>query len=416
MINRLKPKSEFTRNVLTLMTGTTMAQAIPLAASPILTRIYSPEDFGLFALFMSLAVIFSVIATGRYELAIMLPSKEEEARSIVFLSVLINIIISLTLFLIISLFNAQITNLLGKDEISPWLYVLPFTVFLLGLFKSLNFWNNRGKKYKSLAFAQVSQSGMTAGANLLFGFLGYSSIGLIIGNILGQIISIGMLSRSFFKTKIKIDNLKIIALAKKYKFFPKFSVLSGLINVSSKEIPKIIIANILEMKVLGFLSLAQRMMIAPIALFSSSIQQVFFQSATKEYKEKGNVETLYRSTRNKLFIIAVIPFILLYIFAVDIFTFIFGDAWGEAGEIVKILVPFYFIYFIAAPLNIMFIVAEKQKLEIQWQITFFIMSIGSLLFSSFISSDMYFILTTFSISNALVFLYALYLTNKIAKG
>jgi len=398
------------------MTGTTMAQAIPLAASPILTRIYSPEDFGLFALFMSLAVIFSVIATGRYELAIMLPSKEEEARSIVFLSVLINIIISLTLFLIISLFNAQITNLLGKDEISPWLYVLPFTVFLLGLFKSLNFWNNRGKKYKSLAFAQVSQSGMTAGANLLFGFLGYSSIGLIIGNILGQIISIGMLSRSFFKTKIKIDNLKIIALAKKYKFFPKFSVLSGLINVSSKEIPKIIIANILEMKVLGFLSLAQRMMIAPIALFSSSIQQVFFQSATKEYKEKGNVETLYRSTRNKLFIIAVIPFILLYIFAVDIFTFIFGDAWGEAGEIVKILVPFYFIYFIAAPLNIMFIVAEKQKLEIQWQITFFIMSIGSLLFSSFISSDMYFILTTFSISNALVFLYALYLTNKIAKG
>jgi O-antigen/teichoic acid export membrane protein len=416
MINRLKPKSEFTRNVLTLMTGTTMAQAIPLAASPILTRIYSPEDFGLFALFMSLAVIFSVIATGRYELAIMLPSKEEEARSIVFLSVLINIIISLTLFLIISLFNAQITNLLGKDEISPWLYVLPFTVFLLGLFKSLNFWNNRGKKYKSLAFAQVSQSGMTAGANLSFGFLGYSSIGLIIGNILGQIISIGMLSRSFFKTKIKIDNLKIIALAKKYKFFPKFSVLSGLINVSSKEIPKIIIANILEMKVLGFLSLAQRMMIAPIALFSSSIQQVFFQSATKEYKEKGNVETLYRSTRNKLFIIAVIPFILLYIFAVDIFTFIFGDAWGEAGEIVKILVPFYFIYFIAAPLNIMFIVAEKQKLEIQWQITFFIMSIGSLLFSSFISSDMYFILTTFSISNALVFLYALYLTNKIAKG
>jgi len=416
MINRLKPKSEFTRNVLTLMTGTTMAQAIPLAVSPILTRIYSPEDFGLLALFMSMAVILSVMATGRYEMAIMLPKKEEDARSIVILSMLINAIVSLLLLLIVILFNQEITSLLGKEEISPWLYLLPLTVFLLGLFKSLNFWNNRGKKYKTLALGQIVQSGTTAGSNLSFGFAGYSSIGLIIGNLVGSFFVIVILSQDFLKRKIEFDKLKIFALAKKYRFFPKFSVPSGLINVSSKEIPKIIIANILEMKVLGFLSLAQRMMIAPIALFSSSIQQVFFQSATKEYKEKGNVESLYRSTRNKLFLIAIVPFILLYIFAVDVFTFIFGEAWGEAGEIVKILVPFYFIYFISAPLNIMFIVAEKQKLEMQWQITFFVMSIGSLLLSSWISSDMYFILTTFSIANALVFLYALYLTNKIAKG
>jgi len=416
MINKLKPKSEFSRNVLTLMTGTTMAQAIPIAISPILTRIYTPEDFGLFALFMSMAFILSVMATGRYEMAIMLPKKEEDARTIVLLSILINSVISSVLLLIVGVFNKQITALIGKEEISPWLYVVPLTVFLLGLFKSLNFWNNRGKKYKNIALSQIAQSGTTAGSNLSFGFFGYSSIGLIIGNIVGHLFSIAILGRDFLKSKVEFDKLKIIALAKKYRFFPKFSVPSGLINVSSKEIPKIIIANILEMKVLGFLSLAQRMMVAPIALFSSSIQQVFFQSATKEYKAHGNAEALYKSTRNKLFLIAIVPFVLLYIFAVDIFTIVFGEAWAEAGEIVQILVPFYFVYFVAAPLNIMFIVAEKQKLEMQWQIIFFVFSISSLLIASSLSSDVHFILTIFSLSNMLVFLYALYLTAKIAKG
>ena len=90
MINKLKPKSEFSRNVLTLMTGTTIAQAIPIAISPILTRIYTPEDFGMFALYMSVASILSVVATGRYELAIMLPKKDEDAVNIVALSIIIS--------------------------------------------------------------------------------------------------------------------------------------------------------------------------------------------------------------------------------------------------------------------------------------------------------------------------------------
>jgi O-antigen/teichoic acid export membrane protein len=90
LLTKLKPKSEFAKNVLTLMTGTTIAQAIPIAISPILTRIYTPEDFGVFALYMSLASIISVVATGRYELAIMLPKKDDDAINIVALSTLIS--------------------------------------------------------------------------------------------------------------------------------------------------------------------------------------------------------------------------------------------------------------------------------------------------------------------------------------
>ena len=97
MIQRLKPKSEFSKNVLTLMTGTTIAQAIPIAISPILTRIYTPEDFGVLALFVAITSIFGSIANGRYELAIMLPKKDENAINIFALGLIITFSMSFIL-------------------------------------------------------------------------------------------------------------------------------------------------------------------------------------------------------------------------------------------------------------------------------------------------------------------------------
>jgi len=101
MLTKLKPKSEFSRNVLTLMTGTTIAQAIPIAISPIVTRIYTPEDFGIFALFIAIITIFGSIANGRYELAIMLPKKDEDAINIFALGFIIISVMSLFLLILV---------------------------------------------------------------------------------------------------------------------------------------------------------------------------------------------------------------------------------------------------------------------------------------------------------------------------
>ena len=188
MLTKLKPKSEFSRNVLTLMTGTTIAQAIPIAISPILTRIYTPEDFGVFALYMSVASILSVIAAGRYELAIMLPKKDEDAINIVALSILISFFISFISFLVIFLFNAKITNLLGNSEISNWLYFIPITVLLTGMYRSFNYWSNRKKQYKRLATSKIIQSFTTSSTNLSMGFGGFGASGLILGGVLGFLI------------------------------------------------------------------------------------------------------------------------------------------------------------------------------------------------------------------------------------
>ncbi|MDD3506007.1 MAG: oligosaccharide flippase family protein, partial [Sulfurimonas sp.] len=184
-MKRLKPKSEFSKNVLTLMTGTTIAQAIPIAISPILTRIYTPEDFGVFALYVAIASILSVIATGRYEMAIMLPKKDEDAVNIVALSIIISFFVSFISLVIVFIFNAKITNILGNPEISNWLYFIPITVLLTGVYQSFNYWSNRKKQYKRLAISRVVQSGSTATTNLGMGFGQMGSSGLILGQVLG---------------------------------------------------------------------------------------------------------------------------------------------------------------------------------------------------------------------------------------
>ena len=128
IIKKFKVKSDFNQNVITLITGTTIAQAIPIAISPILTRINSPEDFGILSIFVSITAIFGSIANGRYELAIVLPKKDEDAINIFALGFIIVSCVSLVLLLLVVVFNGYCTTLLGNQEISFWLYFVPLVV------------------------------------------------------------------------------------------------------------------------------------------------------------------------------------------------------------------------------------------------------------------------------------------------
>ena len=132
------------------MGGNIISQSLPIAISPILTRIYTPADFGLFSILISISMIFGSISNGRYELAIMLPQNEEDAINITALGFFITLFITITLLMIIFLFNETIVHILGNPNLGFWLYFIPFSVFFIGMFNVLNFFNNRKKKYKEL--------------------------------------------------------------------------------------------------------------------------------------------------------------------------------------------------------------------------------------------------------------------------
>ena len=162
----LPRQGSFLSNALTLLTGTTIAQAITIVSAPILSRLYSPEDFGVMAVFISISSMIGLIACGRYENAIMLPKEDEDAGNILTLSILLALIISLILFLGVALFRRQIASLLKKPELAPWLWLVPITVFMIGLYQACNFWSSRKKQFQRLAVSRISNSVATLGGLL----------------------------------------------------------------------------------------------------------------------------------------------------------------------------------------------------------------------------------------------------------
>jgi len=388
MLKRLKPKSEFTRNVLTLMTGTTIAQAIPIAISPILTRIYTPEDFGVFALFIAITAIFGSIANGRYELAIMLPKKDEDAINIFALGFIITSAISLVLLVLVVAFNDYFTKLLNNDDISVWLYFVPIAVFFTGLWNILNYFNNRKKQYKDLAKATIIKSIVTAIVQLSVGFVKSGATGLISGQILSQLFANTKLFSNIVKDKVlltKISKVKIIALAKRYKDFPKYSMWSGFLSTSSFHLTNVLISALYNVFTLGFYSLVQRVLGMPASLVGASIGQVFFQEATKERQKTGTAIHSFNSTVKKLIILGIPAFGVLFFIVEDLFAFVFGEEWKVAGVYAKIIIPLFFIRFVVSPVTMMNVIFEKNHIGMYWQLSLLILNI-SIIYFSYITS------------------------------
>lgn len=364
MIKKLKPKSEFSRNVLTLMTGTTIAQAIPIAISPILTRIYTPEDFGVFALFLAITSIFGSIANGRYELAIMLPQKDEDAINIFAFGLVITTALSTALLLAVVFFNDSIVALLNNNEIGLWLYFVPLTVFLTGIYNLLNYFNTRKKSYKDIAQATVIRSIVSATIQVSIGFVKSGALGLISGQIISQVFANTRLLKEIIKDKILLSNIKrikIIALAKKYKDFPKFSMWAALANTLSQSLTNILISLFFSVATLGFYSLVLRVLSIPSALIGGSIGQVFFQEATKEKQSTGVAAKTFNSTVKKLLLIGLPSFGILFLIVEDLFAIVFGEEWRVAGEYAQIVIPLFLIRFIVSPVSVINMVFEKQK-------------------------------------------------------
>jgi len=179
-------KDEFNRNVLTLVSGTAIAQAIPILITPILTRLYTPTDFGALALFTAIVSIVSVVSCGRYELAIMLPERDEDAINLAAVAFIFNIFISLIFLIFIFLCGNWLLKITKAEVLKGWIYLAPLMVFLMGIFNILNYVNNRFKFYKNIAKAKVYKSIAMAVAQLSLGVLKTGYVGLISGQVVAQ--------------------------------------------------------------------------------------------------------------------------------------------------------------------------------------------------------------------------------------
>lgn len=363
-LNKYK-KSEFLKNILTLFFGTSIAQIIPLMISPILSRMYSPDQFGQLGVLLSVIGIFSIIATFQYESAIMLPKKDEDAFNILILAILITTAISTLSYIVCSIYNVEIANLLKAPSFSNWVFLVPFFVLLSGLFNSLNIWTSRQKKFKRLAFRQIAQTTVGAGSKLVFGWLKYLNSGLVWGSLLGQVTSTGVLTymtikedKKLFKT-ISFNRIKKNVI--KYQDFPKYTMWQGFLDLVNASGVIFILSHYYGIKVVGLYSFSLALLMKPVQMIGQAISQVYFQNASQKIK---NNESIYKDTirlLNNLALISCVIFLPILIAGPFIFSFVFGQEWRDAGVIAQIISPWYFMRLIASPLGNIAMIKNKQK-------------------------------------------------------
>jgi O-antigen/teichoic acid export membrane protein len=316
---------------------------------------------------VSIATVVSVVATGRYEMAILLPKKDEDAINVAALSMLIVSFFTLISFLIVFFFNSWITEMLKTPEISFWLYFVPVSIFFLGLFNVLSYFNNRLKTYKDIARATVYKAVVQAFVQLGVGYLKAGATGLISGNILSGFVANLRLMKNILSNKtlthsISFDRMQ--DMAKRYRNFPKFSMWAILANSLSVHLINLIITPLYNAATLGLYYMVQRVLGLPIALVSNSVSQVFLQEASKEKQDTGRSTKSFLRILKKMLLIGIPSFTILYFVIEFVFVFFLGDDWAVAGTYAQLLVPFFFVKFVSSPMGIMMIVFEKQKMEL----------------------------------------------------
>lgn len=359
---------DFLKNVLTLMTGTTIAQLLPILASPILTRIYTPFDFGVYALYISIISILSVIVTLRYEFAIMSPKNREDALNLLYLSLLISFIISFCLFIVILLFKNRIVDLIGNQSLIKWLIFIPLNIFLLGIIQTFNYWFNREKAFKILSNSKIIQTFVNIIPNIVIGLIYQSAAGLILGTVLGAVASVVYLfyefirnERFFYNYKKSFSLKKMKKQALKYKEYPKFNTLSALLDTISLQLPSIFVSKNYSSSNLGFFNLTTRTISTPLSVISSSVSQVFFQRISEANNKKQPLMPIIIKTGKYLSIISLLPLAILFFLGPEMFSFVFGSNWRIAGEFARILAFSYAIRFVVSPLSVTFFAVNKIK-------------------------------------------------------
>lgn len=361
-----KKSNSFSGNVLKLVSGTAIAQGIAILAAPVLTRLFEPDAWGILAIFVSITGILGVISCMRYELAIMLPENDEEAANLFGVCVMSSTFVAIMTVPVIWLGKGPIVRWLNAPDLAPYLWLIPVTVFIGGIFLALNYWNSRTKHFGRLSIANIVSSLSTTLGKLGFGFAGFTTAATMVGaTIAGQAISTSVLGGQIWRDDRKMFSQTIHWQAmwnamKRYKKFPIFDTWAALMNTISLQLPGLLLAFFFSPTIVGFYALGYRLLSIPMSLIGGSIAQVFFQRAAVS-KNEGNLDLVVRKVFTHSIAIGMFPIILVMLSGQEIFAVIFGNKWATAGLYAQILAPWIMIMFIVSPISTLFSILQMQR-------------------------------------------------------
>ena len=377
------PVGGFGRGVATLVTGTGIGQVIVIAGSPVLTRLYSPSDFGVYAVAVSILAVLLTIASLSYELAVPLPESDVDAANVLALSLLTTGVTSLLAAGALLVAGRELVTLLGAPGLAPYVLLIPLSLVGGGLSSTLARWAIRAQTYSAIAATRVTQSVSLVAVQVGLGGLGAGAPGLLVGDVVGRVAGSMRLARAAWKGHAgafrAVSREGIADAAVRYRRFPMLSTWSALLATIGLQAPLLFIVAFYGPETGGEFALAARVSEMPLALIAGAVGQVFVAEAARLIRtDPKGVAPLFGRTTRALAVTALGPALLAMIAAPFLAVPVFGDSWQQVGIFIAVLVPSFFLEFVIAATGDVLYVLERQELHLVREILRFLLVGGAI--------------------------------------
>ncbi|WP_286717290.1 lipopolysaccharide biosynthesis protein [Thalassolituus sp. UBA2009] len=382
---KLLISNRIVKNIGVLTGGTAIAQVIAIAVLPVLTRIYTPNDFEIFALFISILSIFGVAACLRIEVAIPMPESKKTAIALVLLSIGSAVLVTFLSFLLILVLYDSLV-LASDGKLDSYIWLLPVCIFLVGLYSAFQYWATRQKEFFHISKTRIAQSVSGSGVQVGFGVLSQhgSAFGLIIGHVIqlsAGVITLGLRfyrdGRDYFH---QITTGFLVKTFKEYIRFPKYSVLESLANTSGLYFAIVLMAIYAIDAEAGFIFLAIKLLSAPLSMLGGSVAQVYLSEAPKR-KENGELKVFTFSTIKNLFFVGFFPLLLVGLLSPYLIPYVFGADWERTGILISWMIPWFLLQFVVSPVSMVLHLQNKSSVALWLQIFGLVLRVGSVAFA-----------------------------------
>lgn len=413
--------SVFVRNIITLVSGTGVAQLIPVIIIPVLTRLFTPAEIGIYASFVAFFQIVSVISCGRYEYAIIISPYQKEADRLTLISTSLASATGLLLFLVLVILAPALSGLFGIPQLSSWSWIilLPVAVAAHGLFLSMTFTLNRNKQYGKIGAGKIIHTGSTGLLQILAGFRAAGFTGLIFGKVAGVVLSV------FYVWWHTVDNFRngfrefslqrIRQTVYKYRNYPFFNAPHALTTSVSSNLPVILFIAYFSEAIAGFFAMAIRACYMPIQIISIAYGQVLGKRLAEIKNDKLPIWSFVKKNASYLFLIGLIPFGILFAVSPSLFSFVLGEEWVITGEYIRIITPWVFLSFILNPLNYIPMIFNRQRKAFIIEIIYMILRLAAIVTGA-MAGSVTLSLTLYTITGVLVLAYQFHWYRQLCKG
>lgn len=373
--------SEIFQNSAKMLSANAIAQAVGILFYPLLTRLYSAEDFGVLNLFLSIGGVLLLLATADYQYAILLPKSDKKAASVLQLASLISLSV-VALCSISIFFRHPISRMFKAPELADFYPLLPLFVLFSAAWTLLNYWFTRKKQFGAISRYQVGQNLGNAVFKYGFGAAGFLRWGLFVSTILSLALSLGISVRTTFKSwknsLLHFEPKPIRTAARRYARFPLFSLPRSIVNNLSSNLPIFLLTPFFGLTELGYFGMALTLAFRPVNMIAASLYQVFFQRFAENLQNRLPIRSFFRKFVLRTLIIVIPGFTLLYFVLPDLCAWLLGSGWEMSGEYIRLMLPWIGMVCVGSCISFISDLFQKQSTMLGIEIAYLILRTAGL--------------------------------------